>query len=529
MIRLTGLKLSVDHEKSDIYTSIYDKLGEKVKIKEFKISNKAIDARKKPNIYIVYSVDIEVDNEDKYVDGNTIKKLVNEKYVIPNLSKYKGLRPVIVGSGPGGIFAGLILAKAGLNPIILERGKAVDDRITDVYNFFNTGKLDVTSNVQFGEGGAGTFSDGKLTTNSHNSRIRIVIDELINAGADENISYIAKPHIGTDVLVNVVKKVREKIEKLGGEYRFLNQLVDIKYTNDRLKALVVKKADGSTYEIETDYCILAIGHSARDTIYMLKNRGVYLTKKSFAVGFRIEHKQGYINECQYGKNYSKKLPPAEYKINVRTKTGRGVYTFCMCPGGVVVPASSEQGYLAINGMSYNKRNLENANSAVLVNVEPSDLPEDVMSGIEFQREIEHKAFLLGGSNYKAPVQLAKDYIAGVKTTKLLDVKPSYSIGYTLADLNEILPKYLNDALKEGLVGLNRKLKDFSNKSSVLTGVESRSSSPVRINRDKDTMYCNILGLIPCGEGAGYAGGIMTAAVDGIKCSEKILEEIQNDI
>ena len=323
------------------------------------------------------------------------------------VSEYKGLRPVIVGSGPGGIFAGLILAKAGLNPIILERGKAVDDRITDVYNFFNTGKLDVTSNVQFGEGGAGTFSDGKLTTNSHNSRIRIVIDELINAGADENISYIAKPHIGTDVLVNVVKKVREKIEKLGGEYRFLNQLVDIKYTNDRLKALVVKKADGSTYEIETDYCILAIGHSARDTIYMLKNRGVYLTKKSFAVGFRIEHKQGYINECQYGKNYSKKLPPAEYKINVRTKTGRGVYTFCMCPGGVVVPASSEQGYLAINGMSYNKRNLENANSAVLVNVEPSDLPEDVMSGIEFQREIEHKAFLLGGSNYKAPVQLAK--------------------------------------------------------------------------------------------------------------------------
>ena len=242
MIRLTGLKLSVDHEKSDIYTAIYDKLGEKVEIKEFKISNKAIDARKKPNIYIVYSVDIEVDNEDKYVDGNTIKKLVNEKYVIPNLSKYKGLRPVIVGSGPGGIFAGLILAKAGLNPIILERGKAVDDRITDVYNFFNTGKLDVTSNVQFGEGGAGTFSDGKLTTNSHNSRIRIVIDELINAGADENISYIAKPHIGTDVLVNVVKKVREKIEKLGGEYRFLNQLVDIKYTNDRLKALVVKKS-----------------------------------------------------------------------------------------------------------------------------------------------------------------------------------------------------------------------------------------------------------------------------------------------
>ena len=262
---------------------------------------------------------------------------------------------------------------------------------------------------------------------------------------------------------------------------------------------------------------------------MLRDRNIYLTKKPFAVGFRIEHKQEFVNECQYGKDYSSLLPPAEYKLNVRTKLGRGVYTFCMCPGGVVVPASSEQGYLAVNGMSYNKRDLENANSAVLVNIEPSDLNDDVMSGVEFQREIEKKAFLLGGSNYYAPVQLVTDYIKGKKTTKLLDVRPSYSIGYTLTDLNGILPNILNTSLKEGLIMLNKKVKGFSENGAILTGVESRSSSPIRINRDKDTMFCNIQGLIPCGEGAGYAGGIMTASVDGIKCAEKILERIQNEL
>lgn len=528
MIRITSLKVKVEHTREDILKKIYDKLGEKVEIKEFKISNKAIDARKKPQIFIVYSVDVSIPFEEKYINENDIKLIENIEYIIPNLEKYKGRRPVIVGSGPSGIFASLILAKAGLKPLILERGKSVDDRVTDVYDFFRTGKLNPTSNVQFGEGGAGTFSDGKLTTNSHNSRIKIVIDELINAGADPSISYISKPHIGTDVLVNVVKKVREQIEKLGGEYRFLNKLVDIEYENETLKKLIVENEDGR-YCIDTNYCILAIGHSARDTFFMLRDKKVYLTKKPFAVGFRIEHKQHFVNECQYGANYSKLLPPAEYKLNVRTKQGRGVYTFCMCPGGVVVPASSEIGYLAVNGMSYNKRDLENANSAVLVNVEPSDLGEDVMSGIEFQREIEKKAFLLGGSNYSAPVQLVQDYIKGKKSEKLLDVKPSYSIGYTLADLNGILPDILNKSLKEGLSLLNKKVKGFSEKGAILTGVESRSSSPIRINRDKDTMFCNIQGLIPCGEGAGYAGGIMTAAVDGIKCAEKVIERIQSEL
>lgn len=528
MIRITGIKVKVEHTKEDILKKIYEKLGKKVDIKDFKISNKAIDARKKPQIFIVYSVDVNFLGEEKFVNGNDIKEIENIEYIIPNLEKYKGKRPVIVGSGPAGIFAGLVLAKAGLKPIILERGKSVDARVVDVYKFFETGKLNSNSNVQFGEGGAGTFSDGKLTTNSHNSRIKIVIDELISAGADESISYISKPHIGTDVLVNVVKKVREQIEKLGGEYRFSNKLVDIEYENSELKKLIVEN-EKDRYVIDTNYCILAIGHSARDTFYMLRDRNIYLTKKPFAVGFRIEHKQEFVNECQYGEDYSSLLPPAEYKLNVRTKLGRGVYTFCMCPGGVVVPASSEQGYLAVNGMSYNKRDLENANSAVLVNIEPSDLNDDVMSGVEFQREIEKKAFLLGGSNYYAPVQLVTDYIKGKKTTKLLDVRPSYSIGYTLTDLNGILPNILNTSLKEGLIMLNKKVKGFSENGAILTGVESRSSSPIRINRDKDTMFCNIQGLIPCGEGAGYAGGIMTAAVDGIKCAEKILERIQNEL
>ncbi|VWL85660.1 NAD(P)/FAD-dependent oxidoreductase [Oceanivirga miroungae] len=527
MIRITGITVDIDHNEENIKDKIREVLKNRnLKIDKFRISNKAIDARAKLKVpKYIYTVDIEFDNEDYYVNDNNIKKIIEAEYIIPDLSWYKGKRPIIVGSGPAGIFAGLILARANLKPIIIERGEKVENRVKDVYNFFETGKLKTESNVQFGEGGAGTFSDGKLTTNTHNDRIKVVVDELIKAGADKEIAYISKPHIGTDVLVDIVKNIRHTIESLGGEYRFNSQFIDYETQKNKLKSLKIKQISGNIYQIDTNHCILALGHSARDTFYMLRDKNMTMSKKIFAVGFRIEHKQSFIDKSQY-RAFRFKLPPAEYKLNVRANN-RGVYTFCMCPGGVVVPSSSEENRLVVNGMSYNARSLENANSAVLVNVNPSDLGEDVLSGVEFQREIEEKAFKLGGSNYHAPVQLVTDYINNRKSTKILDVVPSYSIGYKLANLNEILPEYLNISLREGLSLLNNKLKGFSENGAILTGVESRSSSPIRIDRDEQ-FNSSVVGIIPCGEGAGYAGGIMSAAVDGIRCAEKIIEMIENE-
>ena len=547
MIRINNIKMPVKHSENDLKKTVYKlyKINEN-EIKSFEIAGQAIDARKKDNVVFVYAVDIsfkfdEETEKKRFGNVKNVRKIEKNPYStekIENFTETENVkRPVIVGSGPAGIFAGLVLAEAGLKPIIIEQGKNVDEREKDVYNFFKTGKLDKYSNVQFGEGGAGTFSDGKLNTNTNNFRIQKVYDELILAGVDSKINYMSKPHIGTDKLIEIMRKIRHKIESLGGEYRFSTKLVKVNYEksdsgNNKIKSILVENIENSDknkiYEISTNIVVLAIGHSARETFFMLNEENVAMERKTFSVGVRIEHLQSMINYSQYGK-FADKLPAAEYKLNVKTSNGRGVYTFCMCPGGVVVPSSSEEGRLVVNGMSYSQRDLENANSAILVNVFPEDFPgESVLAGVEFQRKLEEKAFELGGKDYKAPIQLFGDFVNNKISTKLGKVKPGYLAGYKFANLNEIFPQFINDSIKEGITLMDKKIKGFANDDAILSGVESRSSSPVKIPRN-ERFFSNIEGLMPCGEGAGYAGGIMSAAVDGIKCAEYVIEYYQNNL
>ncbi len=537
MLRINNIKMPINHNDDDLKKAVENMLDiNKKEFKSFEITGQAIDARNKNNIIYVYSVDIALINEDKYKDLPNVRKMEKSEYIVEKVELKNRKRPVIVGSGPSGLFAALILAEAGLKPIIIEQGKKVEERQKDVYNFFKDGKFNKYSNVQFGEGGAGTFSDGKLTTNTNNFRMQKVYSEFVLAGAEKKISYMSKPHVGTDKLIGIMKNIRKKIEDLGGEYRFQNKLVSITYENSKITEAIIEilsdKSDtedeihNEIYKIDTDIVILAIGHSSRDTFYMLNEKNIKMERKIFSVGVRIEHKQSMINHSQYGK-FADKLPAAEYKLSVKLENGRGVYTFCMCPGGVVVPAASEEGRLVVNGMSYSKRNLENANSAILVNVYPDDFGEGgVLAGVEFQRKLEEKAFELGGSDYKAPVQLFGDFVKNVKSEKLGKVKPSYAKGYKFANLNECFPDYINISLKEGIQLMDRKIKGFANYDSVLSAVESRSSSPVKIPRN-EKFFSNIDGIIPCGEGAGYAGGIMSAAVDGIKCAEAVIEYYKN--
>jgi len=537
MLRINNIKMPINHNDDDLKKAVENMLDiNKKEFKSFEITGQAIDARNKNNIIYVYSVDIALINEDKYKDLHNVRKMEKSEYIVEKVELKNRKRPVIVGSGPSGLFAALILAEAGLKPIIIEQGKKVEERQKDVYNFFKDGKFNKYSNVQFGEGGAGTFSDGKLTTNTNNFRMQKVYSEFILAGAEKKISYMSKPHVGTDKLIGIMKNIRKKIEDLGGEYRFQNKLVSITYENSKITEAIIEilsdKSDtedeihNEIYKIDTDIVILAIGHSSRDTFYMLNEKNIKMERKIFSVGVRIEHKQSMINHSQYGK-FANKLPAAEYKLSVKSENGRGVYTFCMCPGGVVVPAASEEGRLVVNGMSYSKRNLENANSAILVNVYPDDFGEGgVLAGIEFQRKLEEKAFELGGSDYKAPVQLFGDFVKNVKSEKLGKVKPSYAKGYKFANLNECFPDYINISLKEGIQLMDRKIKGFADYDAVLSAVESRSSSPVKIPRN-EKFFSNIDGIIPCGEGAGYAGGIMSAAVDGIKCAEAVIEYYKN--
>lgn len=514
MYRLKDIKIRENISDEEVFYKAIKKSNiPKSKIKSWRIFKKSIDARNKNDVHLVYTIDIECDDE-KLVSGLTIVKDI-ELPQIKNNRKSK-LRPVVIGAGPAGLFAALILARHGANPIVIEQGKKVEERQEDVEIFKKTGKLNVNSNVQFGEGGAGTFSDGKLNSGISSPYCKMILEEFVKFGAPEQILYINKPHVGTDNLINIVRNMREEIIKLGGTFLFNEKVTDFKIEDGMLKAVICSK------KIETDTAILAIGHSSRDTFEKLYELGFNMEAKSFSVGARIEHKQELINRSQYGDKTKLKLPAAEYKLVYHGKD-RSLYTFCMCPGGVVVASSSEEGTIVTNGMSYFSRDLENANSAVLVSVSPEDFEgESPLRGMHFQKNLEEKAFKVGGSDYKAPAQKVEDFLARKITTSFGEVKPTYLPGVKMVDLHEVLPKFITDTMEEGLIYFDKKIKGFANKDAVLTGVETRSSSPVRILRNEELMS-NIKGVYPCGEGAGYAGGIMSAAVDGIKCAIKVLK------
>lgn len=536
MLRISNLKMGIEHNKESLNKKIIKILRCKEEdIKSISLVKKAIDARNKNNIFFTYTVLVDIKNEKKYVDDKNIIKVDIEEYEIPKVridyDNFK--RPIIIGSGPAGLFCGLTLAKAGLKPIILERGSDVDTRIKDVENFKSSRILNEDSNIQFGEGGAGTFSDGKLTTGISDVRIREVLNEFVEAGAPSEILYMAKPHIGTDKLIRVVKNLRLKIEKLGGTVKFNNKVIDLIIDEESKKINGVKvQYKNEIYEIESDIVVVATGHSARDIFELLHSYDVKMEAKPFSVGLRIEHSQKFINESQYGNNFEEKakfLGNAEYKLNTHLKNGRGVYSFCMCPGGKVVPASSEKNRLVVNGMSNYARDEENANSALLVSVNEEDFMRELnlseknpLSGMYFQRKIEEKAFELGGNDYTAPCQLVKDFLNDEVSKEFGEVNSSYEPKVVFRNLKECLPEFVVESLKEGLKELDKKIKGFAQDDAVLIGVETRSSSPVRINRDEN-YNSSILGLLPLGEGAGYAGGITSASVDGIKCAEHILK------
>ena len=515
MIKITNIRIKADLSDDELFEKIYKKYKiNKNDVTERRIIKKSIDARNKADIFYNYSVELECKNENKIKNVQIVKKEEPFKIIV---NRKSSKRPVIIGAGPAGLFSALTLAQNGIKPIIIEQGKTVDERKKDVEEFQKTGKLNTLSNVQFGEGGAGTFSDGKLTSGIHNPLCKIVLKEFYNFGAPEQILYINKPHIGTDNLINIIRNMRNEIIKLGGEFLFNEKVTDFEFENSKVTAVICSK------RIETDTVILAIGHSARSTFEKLYEKGVKMEKKNFSIGVRIEHKQSMINKSQYGEITKLKLPPAEYKMAYHGEN-RSCYTFCMCPGGTVIASSSEPETIVTNGMSVYARNGENANSAVLVNVTPNDFKgESPLEGMYFQKDLEQKAFKLGGSNYNAPIQRFEDFENNVKSTHIGEIKPTYKPGVTLSNLNEILPDFISKTLIEGIKYFDKSIKGFAHPDAILTGVETRSSSPVQITRNENKQS-NIKGLYPCGEGAGYAGGIMSAAVDGIKCAIAVLTQ-----
>ena len=522
MLRIRQIKVPIDKDNEKFLLTAISKIL-KVNIKDLSnltIVKKSLDARKKDNVHYVYEIDIKVLSEDKILKklkSTDIIKTPDERYIIELTGTEKlENRPVIVGSGPAGLFAAYILAENNYKPLIIERGAPVDERVKIIEKFWETGKLDLNTNVQFGEGGAGTFSDGKLNTlvKDKANRGRKVFDIFIENGAPEEIKYINHPHIGTDILRTVIKNIRNKIISMGGEFRYNTCLTNLVVKNNTLRGIEVNNKE----IINCTALILAIGHSARDTFEMLNRYPLSLQPKPFAIGVRIEHPQKLINENQYGKKLSKVLPPASYKLTYTTSKNRGVYSFCMCPGGFVVNASSEEKHLAINGMSNHKRDEYNANSALVVTISPDDFGNEPLSGIAYQRKLERIAYEKG--NGKIPVQLYKDFKINKQSTEFEELTPVMKGAYTFSNLNEILPNYIIEALKEAIPVFDKKIPGYASGSTILSAIESRTSSPIRIPRN-ETGESNIKGLFPCGEGSGYAGGITTAAMDGLKVAEFI--------
>jgi len=526
MLRITELKLPLNHAENMLKNAILDRLGIPAKeLITYTIFRQGFDARKRNAILTVYTVDIETANEqvilNRLQDDPHISLTPDSTYrFVTQAPEDLASRPVVIGTGPCGLFAGLILAQMGFRPIILERGKEVRERTKDTFGLWRKSVFNPESNVQFGEGGAGTFSDGKLHTQikDPNHYGRKVLTEFVKAGAPPEILHLSKPHIGTFRLVGVVEQLRATIESLGGEIRFQSKVDDILIENGQVRGVTL--ASGET--INTTHVLLAVGHSARDTFKMLYDRGVYIEAKPFSIGFRIEHPQSLVDACRWGDNAGNPLlGAADYKLVHHCSNGRSVYSFCMCPGGTVVAATSEAGHVVTNGMSQYSRNERNANSGIVVGITPDDYPGHPLAGIDFQRRLEAHAFKLGGETYEAPGQLVGDFLAKRPSTALGSVQPSYTPGVHLCDLSSALPDYAIAAIREAIPAFDKKIKGFAMKDAVLTGVETRTSSPVRIKRNEHYQSLNIKGLYPAGEGAGYAGGILSAAVDGIKVAEAL--------
>ncbi|MFC5472827.1 NAD(P)/FAD-dependent oxidoreductase [Paraherbaspirillum soli] len=541
MLRLNEIQLPLDHPEDALHAAILARLGIAAEaLLGYTIFRRSYDARKKSAVILTYTVDVEVNEE-----AALLKRLHGDRHLMPTpdtnyhfVAQAPGQlksRPVVIGTGPCGLFAGLILAQMGFNPIILERGKAVRERTKDTWGLWRKRELQPESNVQFGEGGAGTFSDGKLWTQIKDPKHygRKVLTEFVKADAPEEIMYVSKPHIGTFRLVKMVEQMRASIEALGGEFRFQQKVEDLDIQweqgpgQGRGQVRAVTLASGET--IVTDHVVLAIGHSARDTFQMLYDRGVYIEAKPFSLGFRIEHPQSLIDRCRFGPSAGHPiLGAADYKLVHHCANGRAVYSFCMCPGGTVVAATSEPGRVVTNGMSQYSRNERNANSGIVVGITPADYPGHPLAGIAFQRQWESRAFELGGGNYDAPGQLVGDFIAGRASTELGTVIPSYKPGVRLGDLSTALPDYAIAAIREALPEFDKQIRGFAMADAVLTGVETRTSSPIRIKRHDDSLQSlNTVGLFPAGEGAGYAGGIMSAAIDGIRVAEAVALSICN--